>query len=41
MQVKQIIFKTGEQLFPEAARQRVASALDQIQPGLVALLMNY
>jgi hypothetical protein len=41
MQVKQIIFKTGEQLFPDAARQRVASALDQIQPGLVALLMNY
>lgn len=41
MQVKQIIFKMGEQQFPDAARQLVASALDQIQPELVALLMNY
>lgn len=41
MQVRQVTFDLGKQLFPDEARAAAAALLDGFQPGLVRALMNY
>jgi len=41
MHVNQVFIRTGERIFPDQARAMVASLMDEIQPALMANLMNY
>jgi len=41
MRVNQVFFRTGDRIHPDQARAMVALMLNEIQPALMASLMNY